>query len=120
MEVTPEWLRRILKCGFTSDLTLATGDKVIVAVDGTVVRQSSVASTRSRTGLRSRFADHLKPGFNRISIRLPKGILAYRTYLSPDEPLQYPNLGKQGNARWVDSKIGTLTFASKVRGGAWR
>ncbi len=104
MEVTPEWLEKNPKVWlYLWDLALATGDKVKVAVNGTVVGQSALEHAKPHwTAIELR--DHLKPGSNQISIRLPKGILAYRTYLSPDEPLQYPNLGKQGNARWVDFK----------------
>jgi hypothetical protein len=44
----------------------------------------------------------LKTGQNQVSLILPQGYLAYRVYLSPDEPVQYPNLGTERNAQWVD------------------
>ncbi|MDQ3815346.1 MAG: beta-galactosidase, partial [Armatimonadota bacterium] len=44
----------------------------------------------------------LKAGTNQLSLRLPQGFLAYRVYLSPEEPTQYPNLGEKKNAQWVD------------------
>ncbi len=44
----------------------------------------------------------LKPGANTIVLQPHRGIICYRTYLSPDPPAQYPNLGKNKNARWVD------------------
>ena len=44
----------------------------------------------------------LRPGANVLALRLPKGVLAYRTYLSHSEPLQYPGLGEHLNAQWVD------------------
>jgi hypothetical protein len=44
----------------------------------------------------------LRPGKNSIVLQPHRGIICYRTYLSPEPPAQYPNLGKQKNARWVD------------------
>lgn len=44
----------------------------------------------------------LKPGKNVLAIRLPKGYIGYRAYLSPDAPKYYPYLGKNKNAQWVD------------------
>jgi hypothetical protein len=44
----------------------------------------------------------LKPGPNSIVLQPHRGIMCYRSYLSPEAPAQYPNLGKQKNARWVD------------------
>ena len=47
-------------------------------------------------------SDLLKPGDNAIALRLPKGYIAYRFYLSPHPPNQYPNLGRGENTRWAD------------------
>jgi hypothetical protein len=44
----------------------------------------------------------LTVGENVLAVRLPKGILAYRVYLSKHAPQQYPMLGEHGNAQWVD------------------
>jgi hypothetical protein len=44
----------------------------------------------------------LQTGANTLALRLPKGFLAYRVYLSSSPPAQYPCLGKQRNAQWVD------------------
>ncbi len=44
----------------------------------------------------------LKPGANTVVLQPHRGIMCYRSYLSPEAPAQYPNLGKQKNARWVD------------------
>ena len=44
----------------------------------------------------------LKDGRNSLAIRLPQGAMAYRTYLTPVEPLQDPYLGEGLNAQWVD------------------
>jgi hypothetical protein len=39
---------------------------------------------------------------NLIAITLPRGLFNYRVYLSPHEPVLYPNLSPEENARWVD------------------
>jgi len=44
----------------------------------------------------------LHDGANQVSLRLPHGHLAYRVYLSPDEPKSYPGLGEGKNAEWAD------------------
>jgi len=44
----------------------------------------------------------IRGGANQLSLCLPSGYLGYRVYLSSVEPKQYPNLGKELNARWVD------------------
>ena len=54
----------------------------------------------------------LKSGSHQISLRLPKGYLGYRVYLSPDEPMQYPRLGDGRNAQWVD--LTEWTIASRL------
>jgi hypothetical protein len=44
----------------------------------------------------------LKDGDNLLAVTLPDGLFNYRVYLSPHEPVLYPNLGEHENARWVD------------------
>jgi len=44
----------------------------------------------------------LTSGDNLITVLLPWGFFNYRAYLSPHPPKQYPELGPQMNARWVD------------------
>jgi hypothetical protein len=44
----------------------------------------------------------LQTGKNTLAVRLPQGNLSYKAYLSPVEPKQYPDLGRQLNAQWVD------------------
>ncbi len=44
----------------------------------------------------------LVPGDNLVAITLPMGMFNYRVYLSPHEPVLYPNLGTGKNAQWVD------------------
>lgn len=44
----------------------------------------------------------IKDGANTITLMLPEGCLIYRTYLSGQPPLEYPNLGPALNQRWAD------------------
>ncbi|MEE8450571.1 MAG: hypothetical protein V3R99_01615, partial [Thermoguttaceae bacterium] len=44
----------------------------------------------------------LRRGENLLALHLPWCELAYRIYLSPTRPRCYPDLGPEGNARWVD------------------
>ena len=41
-------------------------------------------------------------GSNQVALLLPKGFIGYRVYLSGEAPKQYPFLGREANARWVD------------------
>ena len=47
-------------------------------------------------------SEFLQVGHNSIALRLGEGFLAYKIYLSPDEPLRYPHLKPSENRRWVD------------------
>jgi hypothetical protein len=61
----------------------------------------------------------LQPGKNTLLLRLPRGFLAYRLYLSPRPPLEYPNLGPHLNARWADFSDWVLwSRGEAVRRGA--
>lgn len=83
------------------DLNLATNADVILALNGKEVGRSKVAfSTPHWTAVD--VTQELKAGKNTLAVRVPQGYLAYKTYLSPVEPRQYPNLGKERNAQWVD------------------
>lgn len=44
----------------------------------------------------------VKDGKNSLALGLPQGFIAYKTYLSPVEPKQYPGLGQALNSQWVD------------------
>ncbi len=39
---------------------------------------------------------------NQLAVYLPQGYIGYRVYLAAHEPISYPRLGKEMNARWVD------------------
>jgi hypothetical protein len=84
------------------DLTRGAGSVIKACVNGQVVGETPVPGpVYPHTGYYEA-TKAIRAGPNQISIRLPKGIFAYRVYLSPDEPKQYPDLGPAKNARWVD------------------
>ncbi len=61
----------------------------------------------------------LRRGDNSFTLMLPQGCLIYRTYLSAQPPLEYPNLGPQLNQRWCDfADWVAWTRAETVRRGA--
>ena len=83
------------------DLNLAWGDSVSVTVNGQLIGSSKVQHPQPHWAAFDATAA-LKAGTNQISLSLPQGYLAYRVYLSPDEPRQYPHLGEAKNALWAD------------------
>ncbi|HEY3397640.1 MAG TPA: hypothetical protein VGM19_08280 [Armatimonadota bacterium] len=46
--------------------------------------------------------DALQVGDNLLALRLPRNFLGYRAYLTGEPPANYPYLGEQLNAQWVD------------------
>ena len=46
--------------------------------------------------------EKIHAGSNQLALLLPKGFIGYRVYLSGEAPKQYPFLGREANARWVD------------------
>jgi len=85
-------------------------DKMTAYVNGRMAGESSNDSPAHRAAFE--VTQLIKSGSNQISLRLPKGYLGYRVYLSPDEPKQYPRLGEGGNAQWVD--LTEWTIASRL------
>ena len=90
----PRWL-------YVWDCNQAGGDEVRAVVNGTEVGRSPIVNGTPHWAAFP-VSGILRAGTNQISLRLPDGYLAYRVYLSPDEPKQYPALGEQRNAQWVD------------------
>jgi hypothetical protein len=83
------------------DLTLGTGDTVRVWLNDVELPRSTVLfNTEHWCALD--VSSVLKPGSNFLAMRMPKGVIGYRVYISPDPPIQYPNLGANRNAQWVD------------------
>lgn len=83
------------------DLNDAGGDRVVAWVNGKKAGESEAKRAVPHWGV-FEVTQYLVPGKNQLSLRLPKGYLGYRVYLSPDEPLYYPALGAGKNAQWVD------------------
>lgn len=83
------------------DLNLGTGEKVVAYVNGQKVGEDIILHYTPHWGA-FEVTKALRAGKNQISLRLPRGRMAYRVYLSQDEPKQYPDLGRGANARWVD------------------
>ena len=83
------------------DMNQATGQEVRVVLNGKDVgrgKGTPIAPHWSATEI----TEALREGTNTLAIRVPQGYIAYRTYLSPVEPKQYPGLGEDLNAQWVD------------------
>jgi hypothetical protein len=102
LEVSSAWRDSHPKAWlYLFDLSIVTGDKVRIWLnDVEIARSPTLANTAHWCAVD--VSKYLKTGSNCIAIRLPKGYLAYRAYLSPDAPVQYPNLGIYKNAQWVD------------------
>ncbi len=106
----PVWL-------YLWDLNAATGDTVRVVLNGKEVGKDVLGHARPHWGAYD-VSKVLQRGNNQISIRLPKGYLAYRVYLSKQPPREYPNLGQAKNAQWVDfSDWGAASRLDMVRRG---
>lgn len=73
---------------------------VIVHLNGKRVSRTPVFRAPHWVGID--VSSDLLAGGNDLAIGLPQGYMGYRIYLSPDAPAQYPNLGKEMNARWAD------------------
>ena len=83
------------------DMNQATNHEVIVALNGQEVSRTKIAFITPHWSA-SEVTKLLKTGKNLVAIRVPQGRLEYKTYLSPVEPKQYPDLGEGLNAQWVD------------------
>lgn len=83
------------------DLNMATNDNVRVVVNGHEVGSSKIEFFTPHWSVYD-VSSALQTGKNTFALRLPQGYMAYKTYLSPTPPQQYPNLGSGLNAQWVD------------------
>ncbi len=83
------------------DLNQAKGDTVRVVLNGKEVGRDRVRRNVPHHAAYE-VTGALKKGDNLLAIRLPKGQICYRVYLSSVEPKAYPYLGAAMNARWVD------------------
>lgn len=94
------------------DLNMKTGAKVTVVLNGQTVGEDIVQHNSPHWGAYD-VSDCLKEGPNKLALTVPEGFIAYRVYLSPVAPAQYPHLGAGLNAQWVD--LCDWTEASRVR-----
>jgi len=101
VEVSAAWLAAHPRVWlYLFDLNSVTTAPLPVTVNGHQTAGIPVTLSNHRgwlevTGL-------LEPGDNLIALDLPNGYIGYRCYLSGDAPVQFPNLGAQGNTRWID------------------
>jgi len=118
IDITPEWLQKNPKVWiYLWDLNTAYNQPVQIYING-VKAAEDLCKHPSPHWMAAEIAKYLKPGRNQISLRLPSGYLAYKVYLSGSAPIQYPALGKEANARWVDfvSWIGWSRVHTAQRG----
>jgi hypothetical protein len=83
------------------DLNLGIGANVRTWLNGQELPVTTIRIERAHWEALD-VSNILTAGPNLLAIGLPKGFIAYRTYLSPVPPDQYPNLGLHRNAEWVD------------------
>jgi hypothetical protein len=74
---------------------------VQVYVNGTLIPENPPRISESHWAALE-VTNQLVAGDNQITIELPSGLFNGRVYLSPHEPLLYPNLGPRMNAQWAD------------------
>lgn len=83
------------------DLDGATNQEVRAVLNGREVERERVSFNRPHWSA-VEVTSALQCGHNALALRLPQGVLSYKTYLSPAPPKQYPDLGTGLNAQWVD------------------
>ena len=99
------------------DFNEATGDKVTAYLNGAKIGDDTLRHATPHWGAWE-VTDALRAGENHLALRLPRGFLAYRVYLSPHPPRQYPDLGAGANAQWADFTDWTeASHAQMVRRG---
>jgi hypothetical protein len=115
---SPDWVQRHSRLWlYVWDLNEASGERFVAWMNGKKVGEDILPWNSPHWGAYE-VTDAIKPGENQISLRLPRGRLAYRAYLSPVPPRQYPDLGPGLNAQWVDFVDWTAwTRADSVRRG---
>lgn len=101
-EVSADWLASAGRVWlYEWDMNIATNQEVRLVLNGQEVGKSKIHHATPHWSA-VEVTTALRAGTNTLAMRLPQGYIAYKTYLSPVEPKQYPNLGEQLNAQWVD------------------
>ncbi|MDR1303895.1 MAG: hypothetical protein LBK76_01605 [Verrucomicrobiales bacterium] len=75
--------------------------RVVVALNGKALEAAIPLFDESHRGAYDVTA-LLKDSGNTLALRLPRGMMNYRIYLSGEAPQNYPLLGAAKNARWAD------------------
>ncbi len=83
------------------DLNQGTGDTLEVHLNGKKIAADTIRHNQPHWGVYE-VSDALAAGENLLAVRLPKGAICYRVYLSREAPKAYPYLADGWNARWVD------------------
>lgn len=110
MQKKPVWL-------YVWDLNQSDGKQTVgVYLNGKQIDLDSTRNGMSGHVGRYDVAALLTPGDNQLTLRLPMGYLAYRTYLSHTPPPTYPSPDNHYNARWADF----IDWYSWTRGEAVR
>ncbi|AHF94263.1 hypothetical protein OPIT5_09695 [Opitutaceae bacterium TAV5] len=107
IDVSEDWLsapanRRVWL--YIWDLNLAHRDHLAVALNGELTGRAGYASSVPQFNHWGALevTGKLKAGRNQITLRLPKGFLGYKVYLSSIPPQTYPSSDMAWNARWAD------------------
>ncbi len=103
-EVPEVWLRESGKVWlYVWDLNAGEHlkERISASLNGTVIGEDLTRHATSHWGA-FEAGGALRAGTNTVAIRVPKGFLGYRVYLSRHAPRQYPDLPDGENARWVD------------------
>ena len=83
------------------DLNQGNGDTVEVWLNGNQLGVDTLRHTVPHWGAWN-VTGKLKPKGNLLAVRLPKGSICYRVYLTDTAPQSYPYLSPERNALWVD------------------
>lgn len=101
--VSPEWLAKHKQVWlYVWDMNLSsTGDKFRAVLNDRQIGED-VTRTMQPHWTAVEVSQHLKADGNVLALRLPKGKLSYRVYLSGEEPHGYPYFDQGRNAQWYD------------------
>jgi hypothetical protein len=118
-DVPADWLSKNKRAWiYVWDLNEASGDKVKVVLNGETVGEEVAGGKNEGHWGAFEVTSALKAGKNQLSIRLPRGVLRYRVYITGIEPAQYPDLGPALNAKWADFSDWTAwTIVDSTRRG---
>lgn len=101
-DVPAEWLSKHKRVWlYVWSLNRVYPGKVSISLNGKKLSETALEHTIPHWEA-VEVTDTLRAGKNLLAVRLPKGFIAYKVYLSGEEPLQYPNFTAGRNAEWVD------------------